>query len=152
MLAKILALVASFGSCVNAIDFQDIDSIESNSVSYYESPVKTMRESDYSYGPSPLQLYYDYYYHEYYGGQTVAAIIFLDILLPIVCCVIIIWVIVCIVRAARRNAQHQHGHQPGHHHGTHSATITTTYYQTGAPMVYDNSQGGNPYAMQQPMQ
>ena len=127
MLAKLCAMIACVSMTVSAIGFEDTD--YSNSASYFESPVSTVRESDYSYGPSPLKLYYDYRYGEYYGGQTVVAIIFLDILIPIVCCIVTIWVIVCIVRAHRRNRDHggHHGdHHDTHHghHGTHGATVT----------------------------
>ena len=126
--------------------------------SYYESPVNSVREHSYDYGPSPLELYYDYRYGEYYG-QTVAAIIFLDILLPIACCAIIIIVIVCIVRAARRNAQMNQQHQ-GSTASSGSTAAVVTYQvvpgqapagnpymaQGGQPMMVDPN---NPYAQQQ---
>ena len=36
--------------------------------SYYESPIDSTRhDADYSYGPSPMKLYYDYRYGEHYG-------------------------------------------------------------------------------------
>ena len=120
---------------------------ENQSSSYYNPGTEVKGEIGIP-SESIQQLYTYYYYNSYYhtvyttyvadGGQTVAAIIFLDILLPILSCALIIF---CIVRC-RKIRRHHHGHHDVHHghHGVHNShhnehlvTHTTQVHYAGPP-------------------
>ena len=130
--------------CATAFAFAET---ENQSSSYYNPGTEVKAEIGIP-NEAIQQLYTYYYYNSYYhtvyttyvkdGGQTVAAIIFLDILLPILFCALIIFCIVRCVKIRRHQGGHHdihNGHYDAHrvHHNEHLVTHTTQVHYAGPP-------------------